>query len=405
MKYPTFTEYTVHNIKVLHYNNNSNVVDFRIWVGVGSADENVPTDYGTMHFIEHMFFKGTTNRSYNQINCDFAKIGAQENAFTGTNDTCYYFRSENSVWEKGVEVLADMFYNSTFPKAEIEKERRVILEEYKMYQDDPGSMLSDNKAHHLFGEAGHSIIGTPESIQLIDKDTMLAYQSRCYTQDKIVVSVVGKVSVTKLLKTIEKYFAPLLAQSDVKHLTNVFNYSDLVLRKAGLEQSMIDISLRGDNLSSKNLADKMISKMLGSGMTSLLFQKIREELGLAYRVGTYMPVINNDVVLSIVANISHDKIQVTKDAIYELLNRIGKEGFTQEMFEMYKTLSRSVFAMTYEGSSGFNKSEGYMYLRGWKNYYCDFMERLDQLTLDQVNQRAEYLFKQQRQVSILTEEK
>src|SRR5690625_331437 len=181
-------------------------VTIGIWVLTGSRNE-TKENSGISHFLEHMFFKGTKHRNAQSIAEAFDAIGGQVNAFTSKEYTCYYTRVLDTYKEYAIEILTDMFFDSTFPEDEIERERKVVMEEIKMYEDSP-----DNHVHDLLSTAaygnhslGKAILGTDEHLQSFSKEHLHAYKDEYYTANNVVVSIAGNVDHT-FIKQVEQYF-------------------------------------------------------------------------------------------------------------------------------------------------------------------------------------------------------
>ena len=178
-----------------------------IWVGTGSRHEE-PENNGISHFIEHMLFKGTSSRSAKEIAESFDQIGGHVNAFTSKEYTCYYARVLDEHAPLALDVLADMFFHSSFDEDEIKKERKVVIEEIKMYDDTPDDLVHDliAKASFQNNSLGYSILGSEEVLNTFTRDKLLDYVERRYTPSNIVITAAGNVSDT-LLASIKEHFS------------------------------------------------------------------------------------------------------------------------------------------------------------------------------------------------------
>jgi predicted Zn-dependent peptidase len=177
-----------------------------IWIGTGSRNEN-PQNNGVSHFLEHMFFKGTKTRSAREIAESFDSIGGQVNAFTSKEYTCYYAKVLDDHAGYALDVLADMFFHSTFDEEELKKEKNVVYEEIKMYEDTPDDIVHDVLSRATFGShpLGYPILGTEETLAKFNGDTLREYMNGHYTPDNVVISVAGNVS-EKFINEVEKLF-------------------------------------------------------------------------------------------------------------------------------------------------------------------------------------------------------
>ncbi len=195
-------------------------VSIGIWVGTGSRFEN-KSIHGISHFLEHMLFKGTKNRNAKEIAESLETVGGQINAFTSKEYTCYYAKVLNDHFDLAADVLSDMFLNSLFSLEDIEKERNVILEEIKMYEDTPDELVHDVLARTLWEKdpLGESIIGTNNSVGNISRDMLISYYKSRYIPKNVVIAVVGKITREAVLERLEKLFSSLDGQ-DLPQLIN-----------------------------------------------------------------------------------------------------------------------------------------------------------------------------------------
>lgn len=259
------------------------------WVGVGSRHE-APAEAGISHFIEHLLFKGTKTRTALDISETFDSLGAELNAFTTKEFTCYYTRLLDEHLETGIKVLADMLQNSLFKPEHINFERQVVLEEIAMYEDTP-----DEQIHDLFTASlwpnhplGKQVLGSKESVGAFNQETVRNYFKRFYTPANIVVAAAGHVQAENLIALINKYFSHLpTAKPETKALTPSEPGKFSVFTKA-TEQT--HLCYGGTTVNSRHpdrFALSVMESIIGGGMSSRLFQKVREEKGLAYAIYCY----------------------------------------------------------------------------------------------------------------------
>jgi predicted Zn-dependent peptidase len=252
-----------------------------LYVKTGSRQE-PNTIKGISHFIEHMLFKGTRTRTAKQIAYDIEKYGAQLNAWTDYELTVYWIKSANKYKKDAEDILMDMLHNSFFPQKEIDKEREVILQEMKMYEDDPRSMVSEIHQKALFEESDGlylPIIGTKQSLANIDRSTLLDYYRTNY-KDLTFVQI-GDVSdfredVTKSLET-----------STVPTIKNIVGRNDVIVKRPGISQANVIIGNIIKPYKSSNLDTIVLTDLLEGIMNSMsgrLFSRLREENNLCYRV-------------------------------------------------------------------------------------------------------------------------
>jgi len=325
-----------------------------IMVRTGSVNENA-LNSGISHVIEHMMFKGTEKRTAKELAEDVDRIGGQSNAFTGKEATCYYIKALKENADKAAEILIDMLCNSKFDPAELEREKKVILEEMKMIEDTP-----DDDIHDLLNELvfrgdnlGRNIIGTEESLARIDRNAILEYIKEQYTRDNIVIGVSGNfdedyiVSLFegKLDKFEEKKVLPKLYEHEYEKRS--------VIKKKKLEQSHICLGIRGISLASEDYyALLILSNIFGGSMSSRLFQSIREQKGLAYSVFSYLNAYSDTGIFAIYAGVAHEKVENALEGIKEELLKLKTEGVTEDEFNMAKTQLKSSYTFSQENVSG-----------------------------------------------------
>lgn len=263
-------------------------VSLGIWVGTGSRYEEIETN-GISHFVEHMLFKGTTHRTAKQIAEMIDAVGGQLNAFTTKEYTCFYAKVLNKHFDLGIDLLSDMVTNSVLAPLEIEKEKSVVIEEIKSYEDSPDELIHDLfieqvlKGHSL----GRSILGTPETVDSIDQAALLNYLSHHYTPDNIVFAVAGNIQFDQVIAEVESRFSKMTGKIDHCYPPIPQLQTNTMLRNKDTEQVHLCIGTRG--ISRKNpqkYALFVLDSILGGSVSSRLFQKLREEEGLVYVTGS-----------------------------------------------------------------------------------------------------------------------
>lgn len=260
-----------------------------IWVGTGSAYE-TPEVAGVSHFLEHMLFKGTKNRTYTEIAKIMESVGGQMNAFTSKEYTCFYIKALNENLDLGLEVLSDMYLNSTFAEKEYEKEKSVILEEINMYLDSPEDTVADLfnsiiMPNHTYGKP---IIGTEKSVSAMTREDIINYHKKFYVADQTIVVVAGNVKHEDVLKTVEKYLGKHGGHWQKPELQEPKYVGGQDFIKKDIEQTHVMIGVPGvDGIHPDNYKLSMMTYVLGGGMCSRLFQEVREKRGLTYNVYSY----------------------------------------------------------------------------------------------------------------------
>lgn len=325
-----------------------------IWVRTGAVDEDRKYS-GISHFIEHMMFKGTENRSAKKIAGDIDRIGGQINAFTGKEATCYYVKAIYSNYKQAADVLVDMLSASLFAKEEMNKERQVICEEIKMTKDTPDELAHDTITSMIFkgGSLGKSIIGTPSSLNKITRSVMKKYFEEEYTRDNIVISVAGKFDPEDVCAYFSDKLLGLREKKETKETVNaVYQPSCKVITK-DIEQSHICLATKGLRLSDdRYYAFAILNNIMGGSMSSRLFQNIREQKSLAYSVYSMAGYFKDDGYFNIYAGVSHDRIRDAVLGIRDELERLAEDGVTEEELQSSREQLKAAYIFGQENVSG-----------------------------------------------------
>lgn len=317
-------------------------VSFKMFFNTGSVNE-TPEIFGISHLIEHMLFKGTKKRNAYQIAYDLEKIGAQVNAYTSKDSTCYYTYSTIDALETCVEVLSDMFFNSTFDENELLREKKVVIEEMKMYRDQPSDVV-DTLNYELFFKGttlAHDVIGNEESVNSITKQQILDYINSFYTPNNLIISFVGHVDFEKALILTEKYIESnfkIRKLPEFKPNNNFFVPMKMQEKKCmKTNQSHVIISFPIQNYYSDNTYYSLLNACLASGMSSRLFQIIREKLGLVYAIFCGVNKHKIGGMFYIQFATSTKNVPLALKTIRNELNKLCEEGFTKDELNSAKT--------------------------------------------------------------------
>lgn len=379
-------------------------VSMGIIVGTGACVESDKED-GISHFIEHMMFKGTKNRTAFQISDDMDAIGAQMNAFTGKDITCYYAKSTSGHAAEAFEILSDLFLNSVFPSEEIKREKGVIIEEINMNEDTPDDLCLDVLGKAFFGETnyGRNILGPKKNVRSFKKNDVSAYMTDRYTSDNIVISMAGNVSVELAEELVVKYFSDLPATCADRRIIDVNLKGRNLSRRKDIEQVHIGIAYpsmkRYERLSD---ATQIMNSVFGGSMSSRLFQSVREKLGLAYTVYSYLTSYAHTGSLVIYAGVNAANYRQSVDAIYDCIKNIKQKDMSDDEFRRGKEqlLSSQIFAQESTSSQ--------MLLYGKELIYSgriyDFEERVNKInavTKEDVFEAIEYNFDEKYKATAL----
>ena len=265
-------------------------VSMGVWVNVGARDEN-PAESGLSHFIEHMIFKGTRQRSAYQIAKEFDAIGGHTNAFTSMENTCYHAKVMDTHTDTMIEILSDIFLNSVFDPGEIEKERPVILQEIRMVDESPDEYVHLLSGKNFWGDnpLGRSILGAPENIIRFDADLIKTYFHRLYQPDRIIISAAGNVEHADIIERVGPAFESIKPGNGIAERITPRSRSLVDLNHKDLEQVHICLGAPGLSITDpRRYAYSLLNTILGGNMSSRLFQEIREKRGLAYSVYSFI---------------------------------------------------------------------------------------------------------------------
>lgn len=316
-----------------------------IWVKAGASDEWDDVS-GVSHFIEHMMFKGTDNRTAKQIAEDVDKIGGVFNAFTGKEATCYYIKTLSSNICKGAEILLDMLTGSRFDQEEMDRERKVICEEIKMVKDTPDDDVYDTISELVASgnPLGRSILGTPESLAGIDRSKLVDYRDQMYARDSIVVAVAGNFDEEAIEAIFEDRLTSLRAEKPKKEIQLKPYQQSFNVKVRDIEQTHICLATPGIALDDpRYYTFVLLNSIFGGSMSSRLFQNIREQKGLAYSVCSMNLFSSYWGFFSIYAGVSPEKTEEALDAIHYELDTLREGGVTEEELAMAKEQMKSSY--------------------------------------------------------------
>jgi len=312
-----------------------------ILVTAGSEYEKKPVN-GVSHFLEHMTFKGTARRPrVGQIAEELAGLGAQSNAFTGQEYTGYWAKAEARKLPQILDIVSDLYLHPLFSPAEIENERGVIVEEINMYDDMPKARVQEDLAALIYGDqpAGWSITGRKETVRKLTKVDFLKYRAARYVPSGTLVVVAGNFSGPAVLKKIGHEFGKLPVTKAPAKIKTVEHQTAprIFTRFKKSEQSHVAFGFRAFSLfDQRRYAVQVLADILGGGMSSRLFKRIREELGAAYYVGADVDLFLDHGMFGIAAGIDHGKTEIVVRAILKECEKLRNTMVAKEEFERSK---------------------------------------------------------------------
>ncbi len=324
-----------------------------LWVKTGSRHEG-PGEHGYAHFIEHMLFKGTENYSARDIARLVDRVGGQHNAATNREYTCYYINVISDHLALTVELLADMYYRSLFEKGEIDKERNVIIEEIRMYEDTPDELVHDHFIEAILADhpLGHSIIGDIDSITNVDRKKLVDFFSDYYLNKNCLFVIAGKFDIDEAKRLIEKRFSAGRPGTERKTAGN--GAAKRLLRRhvqRDLEQVHVCIGAEGVNKNDKDRwALYALSTLLGGSMSSRLFQNIREKEGLCYSIYSFHSSYMDRGIFGIYCGTAPENFERIIDLVLRECGEIVEKGVSEEELLDTKAYIKGNIALSMEST-------------------------------------------------------
>ncbi len=309
-------------------------VSMGILVGTGASVETDAED-GISHFIEHMQFKGTKKRNAFEISDAFDRLGAQVNAFTGQDLTCYYSKCTVDHTAACFELLADLFLNATFPEDEMVREKGVVCEEISMNEDSPEDLCLDllGTAHYGKENYGRNILGPASNVKGFTVEDIYRYKKARYCPENIVISFAGNIDAQTAQALVESYFGKLDKGVFEERKQTIVNCHQTLVKTKPIEQMHVAIAYpsvaRGDK--NENLINA-VNAILGGSMSARLFQEVREKRGLAYSVYSYLSLFRECGALKIYAGVNPTHVYEAYGAICDVIEGMKKNGITEDEF-------------------------------------------------------------------------
>jgi predicted Zn-dependent peptidase len=373
-----------------------NSVSIGIWVRSGSRYENMQNN-GISHFIEHMLFKGTKNRSAKEIASSIDKIGGQLNAFTAKECTCFYAKVLDSHFDIALEVLSDMVMNSVFDENEIVKEKKVVLEEISMYEDSPEDLVHDIYTQTVLANhsLGMPILGTRESLNSIKREDIINYFNNNFYPNNIVISLVGNFNKEDAFKKISEIFNTCEIENITKEAKSPPDFiSNSIHRKKSTEQVHLCMGYKGLELGNRyNYPLLVMNNIFGGSMSSRLFQKIREERGLAYSVFSYPSSYIDSGLFTIYAGMKPSELKVVLSIISNEINELRENSISEEELYDSKEQLKGSYILGLESTSGRMISIGKSELLLDKIYSPEeILGLIDAVTMEDIKYTIDFIF-------------
>lgn len=365
-----------------------------IWVKSGSRNERAE-EHGIAHMLEHMAFKGTENRTAYQIATDIEDVGGEINAATSVETTAYFARVLKDDMPLAVDILADIITSSKFEEEELEREKQVVLQEINATQDTPDDIVFDYFTETAFRHQtiGRPILGTPDSVRSFTSDNLRSFMNEHYSADRMIVIAAGAVEHEQFVREVESRLGSFRAHS-VAPLTDLANYVGGDFRKyRNLKDAQVLIGFEGRAYHMRDYyASQILSIILGGGMSSRLFQEVREKRGLCYSIYAFHWGFSDTGLFGIHTATNEDGLAELVPVVLEELYKASK-SISQKELDRARAQYRANLTMSRESpSSRMQMIARQMSLYGRPIPSSELMERLSLITVDRLADLAERLF-------------
>lgn len=380
-------------------------VSIGVWMRVGSMME-TPAENGLSHFLEHMVFKGTEKRSTRDIAEEMDAVGGQMNAFTGKDCTCFYAKVIDEDLPLAVDILSDMTLHASLDETEFNKERGVILEEISMEEDSPEDVVHELLSRIQFGDqaAGMPILGPAEQIAAYTRDDLANYRARHYHPENCVVALAGNYDPEQVLALMQQYFGEWKKSGQRQTVPPMQPIpGQKAAKEKDTEQLHICLGYPGTFLGSDELYPmSVMNNLLGGAMSSRLFQKIREEMGMAYSIYTYPSTYVGCGTFAVYAGVSPKNGHAVLDETLKQLDLLCRDGVAEKEFREAKNQLRGSYLLGLEspGSRMQSMGRGQLHLDRCMTPE-ETVAKIEAVTIESVNAVARRIFSNAPCISVV----
>lgn len=375
-----------------------------IWFAVGSRCEDTRTN-GISHFVEHMVFKGTKRYSTSQIAQSLESVGGFLNAFTAKEHTCFYARVLDQHLERAIDVLADLVQYPRFEPGELEKEKQVVLDELRSLEDDPADLIHDYFDRMTFGNhpLGYPVIGRANTIPTFNREMLFKHLHRYYQPHRMVIAATGNIRHNELVDLVKRYFPAVQSRNNrsvgkqidpPRTRTN----GAVVEHLKPISQAHVCTGTLGFSARSKHrYALLILNTLLGDGMSSRLFQNIREKYGFAYNVYSFANMLSDTGTFGVYIGTDARNIQNSLELIYKELHKVKSNSISKAELQRTKEQLKGSTVLSLESMSGRMMRLGSSELMLGEYFPVDTVLRhIDEVALDDVHEVTERLFNPSR---------
>ncbi len=373
-------------------------VSIGLWVTTGSRDE-APLENGISHFIEHLLFKGTERRTALDIAKEIDSVGGTLNAFTGREYTCFYAKVLDKNLPLAMDLLSDIFLHSLLDEKDVEKERMVILQEIKMVEDTPDDYVHDLFNRTCWGDhpLGYPICGTSERVQSFTRNQILEFFRTHYQSDRIIVCAAGNLRHQEVVDLAEATFGQMPKAGQARERVKPLSISTTHISKRDLEQVHFCLGTHGLHYNhSLRFASYVLNTILGGGMSSRLFQEIRENRGLAYSVYSYLPTYIDAGLVVVYAGTDQNSFEEVFRLILKEFNKLKSEPFKNGELEIAKEQLKGNLLLSLESSDNLmtRLAKNEIYFESYQTVES-ILNGIDEVDEGMVKELAAHLFDEQ----------
>jgi predicted Zn-dependent peptidase len=367
-----------------------------LWIDAGSRDEALE-ESGISHFIEHMVFKGTRRRRTHHIAQRLESVGGYLNAFTSKEHTCFYARALGEHLERAVDLLSDLILDPVFPEKEVEKEKDVVLEEMKMYEDAPEEYVFDLFDAAVYGahELGRPVIGLPDTVRGFSQDMLFSYLSRRYTADRIVLAVAGNVRHEKVVSIAERIFNRVDRPAHTPSRGPVNGYAPAHRQiERPIQQAHLVLGAQGINVKDdRRGALTVLNTVLGGGMSGRLNQNVREKYGFCYNIYSFTNLYSDSGDVGIYMGTDKNRVETSKRIIFRELARLAQKPVSVRALTQAKVQVKGSMLLALESMSSrmMRLARQELYLGRYVGLE-EVAAEIERVTVDDVQQLAGELF-------------
>ena len=371
-----------------------------VWAKVGSRDEGIGEE-GFSHFVEHMMFKGTRKRTASQISHEIDALGGEMNAFTTHEVTVFYVKVLDQQLSQAMELLSDLFRHSRFPRKEIEKEKQVVLEEIRTVKDDPEDFVHELHAKDVLGShpLGRSILGERQTMESLQRPDLLRYRYAHYHPDNTVISIAGNVDQSSLVQLLNTNFGSWSGEKNGNGLSRVFPWPEKPYRRKHihprkLEQVHLCLGFKGLPIGHPDrYAAHILNTILGGGVSSRLFQEIRENRGLAYTIYSHLSSFSDGGNLTVYAATRPSEAESVVAQACKEIKKLCQRGLNARELERTKTQLKGNLMLGLEGTYGrMNKLAKDELFQGRHVTLREMLREIDKISIDHVWSLSRQLF-------------